>query len=289
MEMDFDRFKDAASGGPASGGSNAPKTSGGGLSNLESALDEIQRVKEMERRLQEQVGPSFSEQALQLIQDPKIQRAAREIWYGPEEAATSGPPGPAPSPSSSGGVNGGPERAEVTPEVTPEVTDSPESGVTLSDLDPIQGDGSDVTDYQEVETIATGQGVIKVGIATTETGPHRVTFTDGDEIIQYPAPEFMEWAEREGIYDRLEQEENRKREKRQEWYEKVQEWCGSKKEQVLLTLILHEYHGESSVFDDMADIAELLDTSHNYVRKVKSKHSGRATLESGDETIEVTL
>jgi predicted secreted protein len=225
-----------------------------------------------------------------LIQDPKIQRAAREIWYGPEEAA-SGSPGPAPSASSSSGANGGPERAEVTPEVTPEVTDSPESGVTLSDLDPIQGDGSDVTDYQEVERIATGQGVIKFGIATTETGPHRVTLTDGDEIIQYPAPEFMEWAEREGLYDRAEHEEKRKQEKLQEWYEKVQEWCESKKDQVLLTLILHEYHGESSVFDDMTDIAELLDTSHNYVRKVKSKHSGRATIDFGDEigSIEVTL
>ena len=117
MEMDFDRFKDAASGGPASGGSNASETVSGGLSNLESALDEIQRAKQMERRLQDELGPSFSDQVLQLAQDPKIQRAAREVWYGPEEAASAGP---------SAGPDGGPdraERAEVTSEVTPEVTE----------------------------------------------------------------------------------------------------------------------------------------------------------------------
>ena len=283
MEMDFDRFKDAASGGPASGGSNAPKTSGGGLSNLESALDEIQRAKEMERRLQEQVGPSFSDQVLKLAQDPKIQRAAREIWYGPEEAASAGP---------SAGPNGGPDRpdrAEATPEVTPEVTDSEESDVTWWGVDPIRSGLAAITDYEKVDRIATRRGVIEVGIATAESGSYRLTVTDGDEVIQYPAEEVLERAEQKGILDRSEYYEKRKQEKRQEWYEHVQEWCGTKKEEVLLTLILHEYHGESSVFDTQKEIAEALDTTPNYVRKVKSNHSGRATLESGDETIEVTL
>ena len=290
MEMDFDRFQEVAS-----GGSKAPETPNHGLSNLESALDEIQRAKEMERRLQEQVGPSFSEQALQLIQDPKIQRAAREIWYGPEEAASHA------SASSSSGPNGGPDRpdrAEATPEVTPEVTDSEESDVTWWGVDPIRRDLRAITDYEKVDRIATGRGVIEVGIATAESGSYRLTVTDGDEVIQYPAEEVLERAEQRGILDHSADEvmewteqAKRKQEKRQEWSENVQEWCGTKKEEVLLTLILHEYHGESSVFDTQKEIAEALDTTPNYVRKVKSNHSGRTTLDFGDETdsIEVTL
>jgi hypothetical protein len=285
MEMDFDRFREAASGGPASGGSNAPKAASGGLSDLESALDEIQRAKEMERRLQKEVGPSFSDQVLKLAQDPKIQRAAREVWYGPEEAASAG---------LSAGPNGGPDRpdrAEVTPEVTPEVTDSSESDVTECDLDPIRRDLGAVTDYEKIDRIDIGRDVLEFGIATTETGPDRVTVTDGDEIIQYPAPEFMEWAEREGLYDPSEHREKRKQEKLQGWHESVQEWCETKKDQVLLTLIIHEYHGEGSLFDTQKEIAEVLDTSPSYVRKVKSNHSGRATIDLGDEfeTIEVAL
>jgi hypothetical protein len=285
MEMDFDRFKETASGGPASGGSHASETASHGLSNLESALDEIQRAKEMERRLQDQLGPSFSDQALQLIQDPKIQRAAREIWYGPEEAASAGP---------SGGPNGGPDRPdrpEATPEVTPEVTNLAESGVTSWDIDPIQRDLTAITDYEKIDRIDTGRGVLELGIATTESGSYRLTITDGDEVQQYPADEVVEWAEREGIYDRSEHEEKRKQEKLQEWYENVQEWCDSKKYEVLLTLIAHEYHGESSVFDTQKEIAELLDTTPNYVRKVKSKHSGPVAIDLGDEieAIEVTL
>jgi hypothetical protein len=285
MEMDFDRFKETASAGPASGGSNAPETASHGLSNLESALDEIQRAKEMERRLQDQLGPSFSDQALQLIQDPKIQRAAREIWYGPEEAASAGP---------SAGPNGGPDRpdrAEATPEVTPEVTNLAESDVTGWDIDPIRRDLTAITDYEKIDRIDTGRGVLELGIATTESGSYRLTITDGDEVQQYPADEVVEWAEREGIYDRSEHEEKRKQEKLQEWYENVQEWCESKKYEVLLTLIAHEYHGESSVFDTQKEIADLLDTTPNYVRKVKSKHSGPVAIDLGDEieTIEVTL
>jgi len=289
MEMDFDRFQEAASAGPASGGSNTPETVSGGLSNLESALDEIQRAKEMERRLQDELGPSFSDQALQLIQDPKIQRAAREIWYGPEGAAShSASAGP------SGGPNGGPDRPdrpEATPEVTPEVTNLAESGVTSWDVDPIQRDLTAITDYEKIDRIATGRGVLELGIATTESGSYRLTITDGDEVQQYPAEEVVEWAEREGIYDRSEHEEKRKQEKLQEWYENVQEWTESKKDEVLLTLIAHEYHGESSMFDTQQEIADLLDTTPNYVRKVKSNHSGRVTLDLGDEieTIEVTL
>jgi len=278
MEMDFDRFKDAASGGPASGGSNAPETASGGLSGLESALDEIQRAKEMERRLQDELGPSVSDQVLKLAQDPKIQRAAREVWYGPEEAASA---------SSSSGPNGGPERAEVTPEVTPEVTDSPESAVTECDLDPIQRDLGAVTDYEAVTRIDIGRDVVELGIATDHNGDQRVTVTDGDEIIQYRAEEFMEWAEREGYCDRSETDENR-RQRVREWYDKLFE---TKKGKVLFALALHEYHGESSLFDNQKDLAECFDTSHNYVRKVKSKHSGRVTIDFGDEfdSIEVTL
>ena len=279
MEMDYDRFREAA------GGSKASKTASGGLSDLESALDEIQRAKEMERRLQDELGPSFSEQALQLIQDPKIQRAAREIWYGPEGAA------PSASSRSASEANDGPAGTEATPEVTPEVTDSTESGVTGWDIDPIQHDLTAITDYEKIDRIATGRGVLELGLASTETGSYRFTITDGDEIEQYPAKEVLEWAEREGIYDASEHMQKRKQEKRQEWYGHVQEWCGTKKEEVLLTLILHEYHGESSVFDTQKEIAEALDTSASYVRKVKSNHSGRATLDLGDgiETIEVTL
>jgi hypothetical protein len=279
MEMDYDRFKEAA------GGSKAPKTTGRGLSDLESALDEIQRAKEMERRLQDELGPSFSDQALQLIQDPKIQRAAREIWYGPEGAA------PSASSRSANGASDGPDRGEVTPEVTPEVTDSEESDVTRWDVDPIQRDLTAITDYEKIDRIATGRGALELGLATTETGSYRLTITDGDEIEQYPAKEVLEWAEREGIYDASEHMQKRKKEKLQGWRESVQEWCETKKDQVLLTLIIHEYHGEGSVFDTQKEIAEVLDTSASYVRKVKSNHSGRATLDLGDEyeTIEVTL
>jgi hypothetical protein len=281
MEMDYDRFKEVA------GGSKAPKTSGGGLSDLESALDEIQRAKEMERRLQDELGPSFSEQALQLIQDPKIQRMAQEIWYGPEGVPSD----------SSRPTNGAsddpdrPDRGQVTPEVTPEVTDSAESDVTGWDVDPIQRDLTAITDYEKIDRIATGRGVLELGLATTETGSYRLTITDGDEIEQYPAKEVLEWAEREGIYDPSERMQKRKKEKLQGWRESVQEWCETKKDQVLLTLIIHEYHGEGSVFDTQKEIAEVLDTSASYVRKVKSNHSGRATLDLGDEyeTIEVTL
>ena len=284
MEMDFDRFREAASAGSASGGSNAPETVSGGLSNLESALDEIQRAKDMERRLQKELGPSFSDQVLKLAQDPKIQRAAREVWYGPEEAASAGP-------------NGGPDRAdraEAAPEVTPEVTEPAESAVTRFDVDPIQGDGSDVTDYQEIERIATGQGVVRFGVAATETGPHRVTVTDGDEIIQYPAPEFMEWAEREGLYDPSEYREKREKrikELRQKLRESIEEKFDNKKEQVLFTLALNEHVGESSVFDTQKEIAEFLDTSDNYVRKVKSKYRDHITFifDYGERTEEVTL
>ena len=278
MEMDYDRFKEAA------GGSKAPKTAGRGLSDLESALDEIQRAKEMERRLQDELGPSFSDQALQLIQDPKIQRAAREIWYGPEGA-------PSASSRSASEANDGPAGTEATPEVTPEVTDSTESGVTRWDIDPIQRDLTAITDYEKIDRIATGRGALELGLATTETGSYRFTITDGDEIEQYPAKEVLEWAEREGIYDASEHMQKRKKEKLQGWRESVQEWCETKKDQVLLTLIIHEYHGEGSVFDTQKEIAEVLDTSASYVRKVKSNHSGRATLDLGDEieTIEVTL
>jgi len=283
MQMDFSEFREAAS-----GGRKTPETTGDGFSDLESALDQIQRAKEMERRLQDQVGPSFSEQALQLIQDPKIQRVAREIWYGPEEAGTA---------DSSRPTNGAsddpdrPDRAEVTPEVTPEVTDSAESSVTGWDVDPIQRDLTAITDYEKIDRIATGRGALELGLATTETGSYRLTITDGDEIEQYPAKEVLEWAEREGIYDASEHMQKRKKEKLQGWRESVQEWCETKKDQVLLTLIIHEYHGEGSVFDTQKEIAEVLDTSASYVRKVKSNHSGRATLDLGDEygTIEVTL
>jgi predicted secreted protein len=288
MEMDFDRFREAASAGSASGGSNASETVSGGLSNLESALDEIQRAKDMERRLQKEVGPSFSDQVLKLAQDPKIQRAAREVWYGPEGAE------PPASAASSAGPNGGPDRpdrAEATPEVTPEVTEPAESAVTRFDVDPIQGDGSDVTDYQEVERIATGQGVVRFGVAATETGPDRVTVTDGDEIIQYPAPEFMEWAEREGLYDPSEYSEKRIKELRQKLRESIEEKFDNKKEQVLFTLALNEHVGESSVFDTQKEIAEFLDTSDNYVRKVKSKYRDHITFifDYGERTEEVTL
>lgn len=282
MEMDYDQFKKAA------GGSKTPKTSSGGLSDLESALDEIQRAKEMERRLQDELGPSFSEQALQLIQDPKIQRAAREIWYGPEEAATGGSSRP-----TNGASDGSdrPDRGQVTPEATPEVTDSAESGVTRWDIDPIQRDLTAITDYEKIDRIATRRDVLELGIATTESGSYRLTITDGDEVIQYRAEDVVEWAKREGILDPSEDMQKRKKAKLQEYREKVSEWCGNKKQEVLFTLILHEYYGESSVFDTQKEIAEVLDTTPNYVRKVKSNHSGRATLDFGDEyeTIEVTL
>ena len=273
MELDYDQFKDAAT-----EGSNAPKTASGGLSGLESALDEIQRAKEMERRLQDELGPSVSDQVLKLAQDPKIQRAAREVWYGPEEAASA---------SSSSAPNGGPERAEVTPEVTPEVTDSPESAVTECDLDPIQRDLGAVTDYEAVTRIDIGRDVVELGIATDHNGDQRVTVTDGDEIIQYRAEEFMEWAEREGYCDRSETDESR-RQRVREWYDELFE---TKKGKVLFALALHEYHRESSLFDNQKDLAECFDTSHNYVRKVKSKHSGRVTIDFGDEfdSIEVDL
>ena len=285
MEMDFDRFKETASGGTASGGSNAPETVSGGLSDLESALDEIQRAKDMERRLQKEVGPSFSDQVLKLAQDPKIQRAAREVWYGPEEAASAGP---------STGPSGGPDRpdrAEATPEVTPEVTEPAESAFTRFDVDPIQRDLTAITDYKEFEEIATEQGVLTFGIATTETGPDRVTITDGDEIIQYPAPEFVEWFEREGLYDPSEHREKRIKELRQKLRESIEEKFDNKKEQVLFTLALNEHVGESSVFDTQKEIAELLDTSDNYVRKVKSKYRDHITFifDYGDRTEEVTL
>jgi hypothetical protein len=272
MELDYDQFKDAAT-----EGSNAPKTASGGLSGLESALDEIQRAKEMERRLQDELGPSVSDQVLKLAQDPKIQRAAREVWYGPEEASAS----------SSSGPNGGPERAEVTPEVTPEVTDSPESAVTECDLDPIQRDLGAVTDYEAVTRIDIGRDVVELGIATDHNGDQRVTVTDGDEIIQYRADEFMEWAEREGLCDPSEIKEKRFQKLR----ETYQELFETKKAEVLFALAMHEYHGESSVFDDQKEIAECFDTSYNYVRKVKSKHSGPVTIDLHDEveTIEVTL
>jgi len=276
MDMDYDQFKDAAS-----EGSTAPKTASGGLSELESALDQIQRAKEMERRLQDEVGPSLSEQVLELAQDPKIQRAAREIWYGPEEAPTAA------SPSSPSGASGGPDRGEVTPEVT----DSEESGVTGRDLDPVQSDLTAVTNYQGVTRIDGGRDVLELGIATTNTGEKRVTVTDGDEIIQYRAEEFMEWAEREGFYHRSEATEKRRQERLQRFREWVREACETKKQEVLTALVLHEYHGESSVFDKQKEIAEFLDTSSNYVRKVKSEHSGPVTLNfnNGERSIEVTL
>ena len=54
MEMDYSKFKEAASGGP-----KAPETTGDGLSDLESALDQIQRAKPMERRTHLILKPSF--------------------------------------------------------------------------------------------------------------------------------------------------------------------------------------------------------------------------------------
>jgi hypothetical protein len=260
MELDYDQFRAAA---------ETSETTSGGLSNLESALDEIQRAKELEQRLQAEVGPSLSDQILDLAQDPKIQRAAREVWYGPEEAASA---------SSSSGVNGGPDRAEVTPEVT----DSAESGVTSPVIEPVQGDLTAVEDYAKVDEIAVGRDALEIGIATTTNGSHRVTLTDGDEVIQYPAEAFVEWAERKGLYDPPEDIENRLQRLR-EW---VQEAASTTKDEVLLTLIFHEYHGESSVFDDMSDIADFLGTSHSHVRNVKSEYSGPVTL---NDEIEVTL
>jgi len=276
MDMDYDQFKDAAS-----EGSTAPKRAGSGLSDLESALDQIQRAKEMERRLQDEVGPSISDQVLELAQDPKIQRAAREIWYGPEGAA------PSASSRSASGASDGPDRGESTPEVTPEVTDSEESGVTGRDLDPIQSDLTAVTNYQGVTRIDGGRDVLELGIATTNTGEKRVTVTDGDEIIQYRADEFMEWAEREGFYNPPETTEDRVK----KLYKWIKENSDTKEEAVLFALVLHEYHGESSVFDKQKEIAEFLDTSPNYVRKVKSEHSGPVTLDvnDGEYSIEVTL
>jgi len=270
MEMDYSKFKEAASGGP-----KAPETTGDGLSDLESALDQIQRAKQMERRLQDEVGPSLSEQVLELAQDPKIQRAAREIWYGPEGA-------PSASSRSASGANDGPVGTEATPEVTPEVTNSGESGVTSGVIEPVQSDLTAVDDYVKVDRIAVGRDVLEIGIATTDTGSQRVTLTDGDEIIQYPAEEFIEWVEREGLYDRSDDIEKRLQ-KLREW---VNDVSSSKKDEVLLTLIMHEYHGESSVFDTQEDIADFLDTSHAYVRNVKSEFSGSVTL---NEDIEVTL
>jgi hypothetical protein len=263
MEMDYDRFKENA------GGSKAPKVASGGLSDLESALDQIQRAKEMERRLQDEVGPSLSEQVLELAQDPKIQRAAREIWYGPEEAAS----GPASGPAS------GSERGEVTPEVT----ESAESGVTSLPIEPIKRNLGAIDDYEKIDRIATGRGALELGIATTDTGSYRVTITDGDEIIQYPAEEFIEWAEREGLYDRSENTENR----RQKVRKRLDEWFSTTREKVVFTLAVHEYHGESSLFESQEDIADFLDTSGSNVRNIKSEFSG-ATITIFDE-IEVTL
>ena len=274
MQMDYSQFREAAS-----GGRKTPETTGDGLSDLESALDQIQRAKEMERRLQDEVGPSLSDQVLQLAQDPKIQRAAREIWYGPEEAATTGSTG---STGSTNGASGGPDRPGATPEVTPEVTDSGESGVTSGVIEPVQSNLRAVDDYVKVDKIAVGRDVLELGIATTDTGSQRVTITDGDEVIQYRAEEFVEWAEREGLYDRSDDIEKRLQRLR-EW---VNDVSSTKKDEVLLTLIMHEYHGESSVFGDQADIADFLDTSHAYVRNVKSEFSGSVTL---NEDIEVTL
>jgi len=271
MEMDYSKFKEAASGGP-----KAPETTGDGLSDLESALDQIQRAKQMERRLQDEVGPSLSEQVLELAQDPKIQRAAREIWYGPEGAA------PSASSRSASEAGDGPVGTETTPEVTPEVTNSEESGVISGVIEPVQSDLTAVDDYVKVDRIAVGRDVLEIGIATTDTGSQRVTLTDGDEIIQYPAEEFIEWVEREGLYDRSDDIEKRLQ-KLREW---VNDVSSSKKDEVLLTLIMHEYHGESSVFGDQSDIADFLDTSHAYVRNVKSEFSGPVTL---NEDVEVTL
>jgi hypothetical protein len=271
MEMDYSKFKEAAS-----GGSKTPETTGDGLSDLESALDQIQRAKQMERRLQDEVGPSLSDQVLKLAQDPKIQRAAREIWYGPEEAATAGPSG------STNGASDGPVGTEVTPEVTPEVTNSEEPGVTSGVIEPVQSDLTAVDDYVKVDRITAGRDVLELGIATTDTGSQRVTITDGDEVIQYRAEEFIEWVEREGLYDPSDEMEKRLQ-KLREW---VNDASSTKKDEVLLTLIMHEYHGESSVFDTQEDIADFLDTSNTYVRNVKSEFSGSVTL---NEDIEVTL
>ena len=292
MEMDFDRFREAASAGSASGGSNAPKAASGGLSDLESALDQIQRAKEMERRLQQEVGPSFSDQVLKLAQDPKIQRAAREVWYGPEGAE------PPASAGSSAGPNGGPDRAdraEATPEVTPEVTDSVEPAVTEWDLDPIQSDLTAIDDYEKIDRIDVGQHVLEFGIATTHSGEQRVTVTDGDRVKQFPAEEFKEEIERVLEIDLEERARERRERKMQKLYEWVRESSNTKEEAVVMTLVLDEIHGEGSVFDSMKEIAEFLDTSHNYVRKVKSEHSGPGRLTIGGQEfdeefeIEVTL
>jgi hypothetical protein len=285
MEMDFDKFREAAS-----GGSKAPKTASGGLSDLESALDQIQRAKEMERRLQEEVGPSFSDQVLKLAQDPKIQRAAREVWYGPEGAES-----PA-SAASSGGVSGGserPERAEVTPEVTPEVTNSAESGVTGWNLDPIQSDLTAIDDYKKIDRIDIGRDVLEFGIATTHSGEQRVTVTDGDRVKQFPAEDFKEEVERVLEVDLEKQALKRRERKMQKLYEWVRKASSTKEEAVVMTLVLDEIHGEGSVFDSMKEIAEFLDTSHNYVRKVKSQHSGPGRLTIGgqefDEEVEIEV
>jgi len=288
MEMDFDRFREAASAGSASGGSNAPKAASGGLSDLESALDQIQRAKEMERRLQEEVGPSFSDQVLKLAQDPKIQRAAREVWYGPEGAE------PPASAASSAGPNGGPDRpdrAEATPEVTPEVTEA----VTEWELDPIQSDLTAIDDYDKIDRIDVGQDVVEFGIATTHSGEQRVTATDGDRVKQFPAEAFKEEIERVLEIDLDEKARKRYERKLQKLYEWVRENSNTKEEAVVMTLVLDEINGEASVFDSMKEIAEFLDTSHNYVRKVKSEHSGPGRLTIGGQEfdeemeIEVTL
>jgi hypothetical protein len=287
MEMDFDRFREAASAGSASGGSNAPKPASGGLSDLESALDQIERAKEMERRLQEQVGPSLSDQVLKLAQDPKIQRAAREVWYGPEEAASAGP---------SAGPDGRPdraERAEATPEVTPEVTEPLEPAVTEWDLDPIQSDLAAIDDYDKIDRIDVGQYVLEFGIATTHSGERRVTITDGDRVKQFPAEEFKEEFERVLEIDLEKRARKRHERKLQKLYEWIKEYSNTKEEAVVFTLVLDEINGEASVFDSMKEIAEFLDTSHNYVRKVKSEHSGPGRLTIGgqefDEEVEIEV
>ena len=286
MEMDFDRFREAASAGSASGGSNAPKPAGGGLSDLESALDQIERAKQMERRLQEQVGPSLSDQVLKLAQDPKIQRAAREVWYGPEGAESPAPAGP----------NGGPDRpdrAEATMDVTPEVTPEVTEAVTEWELDPIQSDLTAIDDYDKIDRIDVGQDVVEFGIATTHSGERRVTITDGDRVKQFPAEEFKEEFERVLEIDLEKRARKRHERKLQKLYEWIKEYSNTTEEAVVFTLVLDEINGGASVFDSMKEIAEFLDTSHNYVRKVKSDHSGPGRLTIGgqefDEEVEIEV
>jgi hypothetical protein len=63
-----------------------------GMSGPVEVEDPVQFAETLMQIQEQNSGPELSEQVLELATDPKVQKAARELWYGPENAEKPSPP-----------------------------------------------------------------------------------------------------------------------------------------------------------------------------------------------------